>query len=193
MDPEEDLDSTEDLDEEDGEETPADSGSDNSAPPADGAPDDKSSTRINDLMSKWQSEQAKANRLQKELDELMAGKGSPAKGDAGSGAGADEFVQFARETTRTTLFESDPRLANYGLTADDIAGDTVAEMKASLSERVKWITQIESKARERVLEEHGLTPEVSTGSLRDTGKTFSTMSEKEFAEFLKERDSAPRL
>jgi hypothetical protein len=172
----------------------ADSGSDNSAPPADAKPDDNSEKRINDLMSKAQKAEARAAKAEAALKAAQSGEAPKDKdvADAKPAEGGDEFVQFARENARNTLFGSDPRLADYGLTAESIGGETVAEMRASLAAQRKLIDGIESAARNKILREHGLDPEVSTGAASEGAKDFAAMSNEEFKKFLAERDARPR-
>lgn len=169
-----------------------DSGS-NDAPPKDEGSDGADEKRVNDLMSKWQSEQAKANRLQKELDSLKAKAPSASKAkNARADSGADEFVQFARESARTQLFNSDPRLAAYGLSASSIAGDSLDEMKASVKAQLDLISAIETKTRNQILAEHGLEPSVASGEASGEVPNFLSMSDKDFEAFLNQRDSKLR-
>lgn len=186
----EDKDLDKDLDE-DLEDNTDDSGSDDSAPPDDQKPEDNSGKRINDLMSRAQKAEARAAKA----EAALAKAAGESKGDQGgdvAGGEPNEFVQFARENARNTLFASDPRLADYGLTADAISGETVAEMRASLVAQKKLIDGIESAARNKILREHGLDPEVSTGAASEKTPDFASMSNEEFRKFLEERDSRPR-
>lgn len=169
-----------------------DSGSDNSAPQGDAsAGDGKGDKRVNDLMSNWQREQARANRLQAELEALKGGKPAEGSKDAsagGDGQAAGEFIEFAREDARRRIFEQDARLAAYGLEASAIGGSTLAEMKASFAAQRKLIDGIESRARAAVLTEHGLDPEVVAGATERV-KGIDAMSDKDFEALLAERDA----
>jgi hypothetical protein len=169
----------------------ADSGSDNSAPPKDESKPVGESKRINDLMSNFNREQARANAAEAKLKALESGQAGDA-GDTSNSSDADEFREFARENARTTLFNSDPRLAEYGLAPDDIAGTTLTEMRASMKKHLKLVDGIEGRARNRILAEHGLDPDVATGQGTEKPVSFSTMSDKEFNDFIAERDSRPR-
>lgn len=178
----------------DGDNDDADSGSDNSAPPKDDSKPADEGKRINDLMSKWQAEQARANRLERELAAVR----STTPQDGGSQGGTndhtdvDEFREFARENARITLFNSDPRLAEAGLSAEDIAGSTLAEMRASLKKQQQLVDGIEGRIRNRLLSEHGLNPDVATGQGTEKVPSFSTMTDKEFNDFLAQRDARAR-
>lgn len=172
----------------DGDNDDADSGSDNSAPPKDESKPADESKRINDLMSNWQKEQARANAAEARLKALESNQASGA-GDASNSSDADEFREFARENARTTLFNSDPRLADYGLAPEDIAGTTLTEMRASMKKHLKLVDGIEGRARNKILAEHGLDPDVATGQGTEKPVSFSTMTDKEFNEYLAQRDS----
>lgn len=186
----EDKDLDKDLDE-DLEEDTDDSGSDNSAPPDDAEPKDNSGKRINDLMSRAQKAEARAAKAEAALKAAKGeSKDDQSDGEADSKAPVrDEFVEFARENARSTLFGSDPRLAAYGLTAEAIVGNTISEMQASLKAQKKLIDGIESAARQSVLREHGLDPEVSTGAASEKAPDFASMSQEEFEKFLNKRDN----
>jgi len=166
-----------------------DSGSDNSAPPASGS-DESGGKRVNDLMSKWQSEQARANKAEAELKALKEG-GSPEatkrRGVKSEDKAASEFMEFARENARITLFNSEPKFAEFGLTPEAIAGSTVEDMKASAKAQLELLKTIETKARAAALQEHGLEPEAEGGQAEGKLPSFATMSDKEFADFLGER------
>lgn len=171
-----------------------DSGSDDSAPPTDNAAAPKDDgKRVNDLMSKWQRAEAEKNRLAARLAALEGQGGGSQDGDGDAGESRlSEFEEFARENARNTLFASDPRLAAAGLTAEDIAGSTLSEMKASMAKHQKLIGGIESRMRNEILAQHGLDPDVATGAGSAETPSFSKMSDKEFAEFLAARDTRPR-
>lgn len=170
-----------------------DSGSDNSAPPK-GAPADKDSgdKRVNDLMSKWQAEQARANKLEQELAAARGQQPAPKPdgdkpADGGNQASA-EFIDFVREDARRRIFESEPKLAVAGLDASAITGSTLEEMKASLKRTKSLVDGMESRVRGAVLKEHGLDPEVVAGT-HEKVSSIASMTDAEFAKFLAERDA----
>lgn len=179
----------------DGDTDAADSGSDDSAPPSPAQAPKGEGKRVDDLMSKWQTEQARANRLERELAEARGqkptGQADNQLGDNGA-AEVDEFKEFARENARNTLFNSDPRLAEAGLSAEDITGTTLTEMRASMKKHLKMVDGVEGRLRNKILAEHGLDPEVATGQGTEKPVSFSTMTDKEFNDYLAERDSRPR-
>lgn len=184
----------EDLDEEE-ESQDSDSGSDNSAPPDDEGSDSKGEKgRVDDLMSKWQKAEARA----KKAEAALASAKAPAdvkQGDKaadGGDAGSNEFLDFQRQSARENLFNQDPRFKEYGLSIDDISGNTLAEMKASAKAQRALIDGIETRARNKVLREHGLDAEVATGAASEKTPSFSEMSQEEFEKFMKQRDSLLR-
>lgn len=138
------------------------SGSDD-APQDEGTPDPKDSKRIDDLMSKWQKAEAENAKLKAQLAAGTA-QADGANGGEGSAEPSNEFIEFQRELVRKGIFESDPRLATYGLDATAIAGTTVAEMQASLDRQRKLIDSVETKARQKALREHGIAPDAGSGS-----------------------------
>lgn len=184
----------EDLDESEVSDESSDSGSDDSAPPSDDdAKDEGEKGRINDLMSKWQKAEARAKKAEAALKAQPkpdAKQDSDATDDGK--AGSNEFLDFQRQAVREQLFNADPRFKEAGLTVEAITGDTLAEMKASAKAQLGMIASIETRARNKVLREHGLEPEVSTGSATEKAPNFGDMSQEEFDKFLQKRDSLLR-
>ena len=181
-----DLDQFDDLDS--GNDSAPESGSDSSAPPSGQSGEaSNSDKRINDLMSKAQREEARANRLERELNALKGG------GDASDDKApqarprrqeeTEAWAELLREESRKVLFASDPRLAEYGVTPDVLAGSTPDEMRESLRREVARIDAMESKIRNRVLTEHGLDPEVGGGA-GEPPVDYASMSKEEFEKHL---------
>lgn len=172
-----------DLDGLDGDD-PAGSGSggEGSAPQGEAGADGTSEARINDLMSKWQTEEARANRLQAALDAAKP-KDAGAKDDGGQvdpkQAELDEYVSLARESYRQSLYEREPRLREYGLEPTAISGANAAEMQKSFEAHRKLLDTVESKARNAVLREHGLSPELGGGAASQP-VDYSSMSKDDF-------------
>jgi hypothetical protein len=141
------------------------------------------SKRISDLMSKWQKADAENARLKAELAKAAKPK-TPTNRSEPQG---DEFMEFAREHARNTLFASDPRLAKYGVDVNAIQGDTPAEMRASLEQQRKLIDSLESRIRNEVLAEHGLDAEVASGSGSKGLPDIGAMSDEEFNKLMERR------
>jgi len=180
---------------EDEEDNAGSSGSANDAPPDGAATSDANEKRVNDLMGKWQSEQAKAAKLQQELDAERAKaslKIAKSKTASAGDKAAEEFVQFARESARKQLFDSDPRLTAYGLSPEAIVGDSIEDMKTSFKGQVELIAAIETRARNEVLSEHGLDPRVEAGGSAGELPSFLSMDDKDFEAFVAKRDDRLR-
>lgn len=158
------------------------------APPAtDNDGSDTESKRINDLMSKWQASEAENARLKAQLD---GGDAQPTKGkrQRRQSEDQDQFMEFAREQARNTLFGSDPRLAKYGVAPDAITGTTPEEMRESFSRQQKLIDSLESKIRNEVLQQHGLDLGVAGGGRQENTPDFGKMSQDEFIKYIERRD-----
>lgn len=165
------------------------SGSEGSAPP-DGGTDagdaSNSDQRIRDLTSKWQKEEARANRAEAQL---RARGGADSAGD-GDKAGAvsdpevEAFKAFMRDAAREQLFKSEPRLAQFGIKPESITGATPEEMRASLGAQVKLLDSLESQIRNQVLSEHGIAPAIADGGRGEKLPDFTSMSSEEFEKYV---------
>ena len=145
------------------------------------APQDPKDKRINDLMSKWQSAEARATAAEAKV-------AAPKDGDAGDDSApassekpvADEgFAEILRDAARDALFASDPRLKRFGFKPDVIAGTTAAEMRESMAKQVAILDAVEGKVRNEVLAEHGLTNDAAGGG-SEKPQNFAEMSSEDF-------------
>lgn len=145
------------------------------------------SKRVSDLMSKWQAAEARAKKAEDAL--AKAGKQGSSASD-GSGDEIPEQVRrwmdAAKEGARERWYNSDPRFAAYGLEQALIEGADPEAMQASAKRLAALIDSVESKARQKVLDEHGLTPEFA-GSTKAPTYDFASMSDEDFAKFLAKR------
>lgn len=167
---------TDDLDD-----APDDGDAGNSAPPAGAAaPDPKLQKRINDLTSKWQAAEAKANALEAEKKAAGPGGVTPtAPKPAEQSAEAQAWFELAKENAIDAIYASDPRFKAYGIEKAQLAGRTPAEVQANADKLRKVIAGVESKVRNATLKEHGFAPELG-GETRGTPKDYATMSTEEF-------------
>lgn len=145
---------------------------------ADGDKDDEAKS----WQSKADKAEARANRLERELDELrrtqsVEGSSSTAKPKADGSE--DPWVAASKDNFRDDLYRSDPRLKALGFDADLIQGSTPAEMRKSLASLQGSVDRMESGIRNRVLAEHGLEPVPGSGE-RATGVNYRTMPTDEF-------------
>lgn len=182
------LDQFDDIDS--GNDAAPESGSDSSAPPSPDQSGDQSNsqTRINALMSQAQKEEARANRAEAELARLKGtapASGGKTKTDApvSTGSDAETWANLLRDEARNTLYNRDPRLAEYGIDKSAITGSTPEEMTASLEAQIKLVDAIETRARNKALVEHGLDPEVG-GSSGEPARDFASMSKEEFEKWV---------
>jgi hypothetical protein len=149
----------------DGEDTGAESPGDTGQ-----EPDTK---RINDLMSKWQKAEERANKAEKLLKEQQPGSAQPT-GEAAM------WIEVMREAARDQVFGSDPRFAKYQLESSLIEGTTPEQMRQSATRLGAIIDRIESDAQQSVLKKHGLSPDQRGGAAQRL-PDFGQMSDEEFA------------
>lgn len=152
-------------------------------PAADPKADPNSDKRVNDLMAAFRREQARANKAEAALAKLnpqAPTAGQPEAGSAPAAGQLEEYLSLARESAREQLFKSIPELAEAGLTASDIAGTSVEEMRASALGHQKLIQGIATRTRQNVLAEHGLTADIGGSGARSEPKDWSLMPKDEF-------------
>ena len=143
-------------------------------------PDPKAEKRIKDLQSKADKETARANKAEADLKAALKAK-APQKDKQTQEVpeSIQKWLDAAQETTRTQLFESDPRFKEYGLDPSLIVGDEPSDMRQSAKELKKLVDRIESRARSSIMKEMGINPEPSTSDRTTGKKNFATMSAKE--------------
>jgi hypothetical protein len=127
-------------------------------------------------MGKWQSEQAKSKRLERELAAAKAGDKDPATAVPPE---VQAWMDAAKDGARERYYNADPRFADYGLEQSVIDGSTPDEMRASRKRWSDLIDSIETKVRDQVLGEHGIIPE-SVGNTRGPKRDYGSMSAEDF-------------
>jgi hypothetical protein len=171
----EEVDETEDEAEDEAEDEDADA--DDSEEGAEDEPaakkTDKSEKRIRDLQSQLDKAKAELNKVMKQ-----------AKANGGSeGPERDPEVQkwmtAAVEMTRTRVYESDPLFSEMGISSAAITGDTPEEMQASAKELSRLVKRIVTRTQNKVMREHGLTPE-PRDSGREAKQSYASMSSEDF-------------
>lgn len=181
-----DLDQVLENDEQEETENDADSGFEG-AGPDDEELDPAAKKRIDDLMSKWQKEEARANALQATLEEKSKAPKSKGTGaDKGEPKGdpvLQQWLELAKSQARDQVFASDSRFAEYGFDPSSITGDTPEEMKASSQRLSELIDKMYSRVSSATLKKHGLSPEVKSGAPHK-GKNINDMSSDEFEKYL---------
>jgi hypothetical protein len=181
LDPDKDLDLDDVLDDDADDGDGDDSGDDQG--PADEQADDKKDKRINDLMSKWQSEEAARKKAEAELARLT--KGAP-KGASGAKEdvppAVQQWIEVAKGQARDQIYASDPRFGELGLDRELISGSTPEEMRDSAKKLGGLLDTISTRIRADVLKKHGLSPEVK-GTPAPKNKSVEQMSDEEFEKF----------
>jgi hypothetical protein len=143
--------------------------------------DEDSAKTLSALQSTADKATARANKLQKQLDEKV--KSGTAKDENGnSGVVPPEIRQWldaAKERTQEASYKTDSRFKDYSIDPAFIQGESPSKMKDSAERLSKLVTEIEGKVRNAVLVEHGFSPEPAT-SERNEPKNYGTMSPEEF-------------
>jgi hypothetical protein len=140
--------------------------------------------RISDLQSAKDKETARANKLQKQLDAILAASkgddaetGKPPAASAPSGSGTDAVVL---DMARMFAYQQNPKLAEYGISAADLNGSTPSEIAQSAAELVARFEKIETQVRNKVLADQGLAPEIDGVAPAQKPRDFSKMSKEDF-------------
>jgi hypothetical protein len=137
--------------------------------------------RTRQLQSEKDKAEARANKLEKELKRL---RGDGGDGKPGDGAPSNRDPERAallaelRESGLDAVFAENPELKAYGISRDLIGGATRAEMREEASQLVALIKSVETKARNRTLREHGITP-APAGTTAPPPKNYAEMSTEE--------------
>lgn len=149
----------------------------------------KDSKRINDLMSRAQKAEARAEKAEKTL-KAAGSKSSDA--DAGNAAPPAvippeiaQWLETAKDAARERIYNADTRFAKYGLDLALVDGEKPDEMRSAASRLSATIDVIESKVRNEVLVEHGLTPAAAGGSTAPKMGDIATMSDEEFEKLVR--------
>ena len=90
------------------------------------------------------------------------------------------------DMARMFAVQQTPKLAEYGLTASDLTGNTPSEIAQSAADHVARFEKIETKVRNKVLAENGMAPEIDAGSPPSPPRDFSKMSKEDFQKVMDE-------
>jgi hypothetical protein len=132
--------------------------------------------RVRDLQSKADKAEARANKLEKELQKAR-GEGS-ADGKPEKDPERAALLQELRESGLDAVYAENPELKTYGIARDLISGASRAEMREAATQLVGLIKSVETKVRNETLRKHGITPE-PTGGTRNPPKNYAEMSPEE--------------
>lgn len=148
-----------------------------------GSEDPKSpDKRIRDLQSQKDKETARANKAEKQLKAMLEAAKDPDAGvvnppPAGGGGDVDGAVL---EMARMFAYQQYPKLAEYDISPTDLDGSSPSEIARSAAALVARFEKIETKARNKVLAENGMAPEIEAGVPPTPQRDFSKMSKEDF-------------
>lgn len=133
--------------------------------------------RVRDLQSKADKAEARANKAEAALAKAL-------KRDEGEPAGSKDPEREAlmaelRETSLDAVYAEFDLLRSYNIDRSLIEGGTRAEMREAATQLVGLIKSVETKARNRVLKDHGIVAE-SSGATRTPPKNFNEMNPEDF-------------
>lgn len=138
--------------------------------------------RIRDLQSKADKAEARANKLQKQLEAQGKSKNAATDDEGTEGVVPPEvrkWLDAAKERTLDQTFKSDGRFQKYKVDPAFIQADSPDALKERAKALAKMLSEIETQVRNEVLVEHGFSPQPAT-SERSEPKNYATMSSEEF-------------
>jgi hypothetical protein len=157
-----------------------------SAGSAGGDESPKPDKRINDLMSKWQSAQARAEAAEKRLAELETGTSTPSDGKLpDTNPEVRVFLDQILEGEIDRVYGADPRLAAYGIDRLALWAPTPAEVKANAERMKALVDRMETQIENRVMQRHGVSPGVA-GGRTSKPRDWASMSSDDFEKVLAE-------
>jgi hypothetical protein len=89
--------------------------------------------------------------------------------------------------------QQNPKLAEYGLTGDDLTGSTPREIAESAALLIARFEKVETQVRNKLLAENGLAPELSGGNKLPPDRDFSAMSSEDFKKLMDAAMTGARL
>jgi len=141
-------------------------------------PAGKPDKRVRDLQSKADAAEARANKAEAALKALKQG---------GSGDGGDPvnkaLMAELREASLDAVFGEFPQLRDYGIDRSLIEGATRSELRENATSLVGLIKNVETKVRNKVLADNGLTAE-TPGNARRKPVDYGSMSDEDFKKLL---------
>lgn len=172
-----------DLFDTDGEEEPVtgSSDADNAPAPQDGDSASGSESDSQDESERvkfWMSKAQKAEAALAKASKQKTPAARPAGDDSSEAPEVNEFQEFIKRSAQEGLFKEDPRLADFGFTVDDLAGSSLAEMRAARTRLVKVIEKAESRGLNAAYQRLGIDPSVAGGSSEK--RDYASMTDEEF-------------
>jgi len=163
-------------------------GADDGDPEKDPSPSPKepksTDKRVSDLQSARDKETARANKAEAKLAALL----SVANSDSDSSSRSDPISGNADgvilEMARMFTVQQNPKLAEYGLSEQDLTGTTPGEIARSASALIARFEKIETQVRNKVLADNGLAPELDGTAVPTPDRDFSKMSSEDFKKLM---------
>lgn len=155
------------------------------APESSDGDDPKAAKRVADAQRALHKEQARAKALEKELEELKSRGAEPV--DRDKAPVAPDLNPELLEDWREAAWERYPAFKDFGIEIDAIQGGTRTEIRQAAANLAKFIDEVESKVRNRVLAEYGLSAEGLGGGKREQYPDFGSMSSEDFLKFVEKR------
>lgn len=132
--------------------------------------------RIKDLQSKADKAEARANKLEAQLQKALgSGEGSEGSKDPER----DALLSELRESSLDAVYAEFAELKDYAIDRSLIEGKTRAEMRESATALVGLIKSVATKARNKALKDAGVNAEPA-GSTRTPPVDYASMSLEEF-------------
>ena len=146
-------------------------------------PESSGDKRLRDLQSRADKAEAKANKLQKQLEQVQSGASAQSESDPSVPPEVRMWLDAAQDRLRDQLYAGDARFAEFGFPASLIQGKTPVAMRESAKELSGLMDTLETKVRDKVLREHGIQPVPMAGE-RTRGKSVEKMSTEEFKQYV---------
>lgn len=151
-------------------------------------PDPKGETpkerkRFQDAQAALDVERKRGAKLEAELGKLRGGQEPVLEGREPARLVTDlELIEDWREAA----WERYPQFKDYGIEIDAIGGNSRAEIRGAAANLVAFVEKVETRARNRVLAEYGLSS-AGLGGGGEKVPDFGAMSDEDFLKFINKR------
>ena len=137
--------------------------------------------RISDLQSARDKETARANKAEKQLKAMLS---AGADAEAPLAPVVSDSNSAMLDMARMFAVQRNPKLAEYGLSEEDLTGNSPSEIARSAIELVAKFEKIETQVRNKVLAQNGLAPELAGAGVPPPDRDFSAMSSEDFKKIM---------
>jgi len=146
--------------------------------------------RVSDLQSARDKETARANKAEARLAALLAAAADRDE-ETSSSPSSDDSPML--EMARMFAVQQNPKLAEFGLTGDDLSGSTPREIAKSAADLIARFEKIETQVRNKVLADNGLAPELAGSAYVEPDRDFNKMSSDDFKKLMDAAMTGARL